>query len=140
VVKLTVVTSRRVKNDQTQEWGDADVTYWDCTGFKTLAENCAGSLAKGMAVVATGRAVQDNWTDKEGQKRSKIVVKLDTIGPDLNRATARVEKANSQNQGGQQQRPAQQDPWASSQGQQQAQGGWGAPQGQQGSYDQSPPF
>lgn len=139
VVKLTVVTSRRVKNDQTKEWGDADVTYWDCTGFKTLAENCAGSLAKGMAVVATGRAVQDNWTDKEGQKRSKIVVKLDTIGPDLNRATARVEKANSQNQGSQQ-RPAQQDPWAG-QGQQQAQAGWGAPQGQQSSgYSEEPPF
>lgn len=141
IVRLSIVTSRRTKNEQTQEWSDADVTWWDCTGFRSLAENCAESLQKGMAVIAVGRVVQENWQDKEGQKRSKLAVKLDAVGPDLTRATARVEKANSQNQGGQQQRSAQQDPWASSQGQQQAQGGWGAPQGQQGGgYSQEPPF
>lgn len=138
IVRLSIVTSRRTKDDQ-GNWSDTDVTWWDCTGFRSLAENCAESLQKGMAVIAVGRVVQENWEDKQtGQKRSKLAVKLDAVGPDLTRATATVQKANSQSQQGSQQRPAaQQDPWAGS-GQQQAQGGWGAPE--QGGYDQSPPF
>lgn len=139
IVKLSIVTSRRTKNEQTQEWSDTDVTWWDCTGFRQLAENVAASLGKGMAVIAVGRVVQDNWQDKEGQKRSKLALKLDAIGPDLTRATARVEKANSQSQNGQgtpqgqqQDRSGQQDPWASQP--QGGQGGWGAPAAD------SPPF
>lgn len=137
VVRLSIVTSRRVKDQTSGEWSDADVTWWDCTGFKTLAENCAASMSKGMAVIANGRAVQENWQDKDGNKRSKIAVKLDSIGPDLTRATAQVQKANgaSQQGGGQQRQAAPSgDPWAS-QGQGQ-QGGWGgnAPD------SQSPPF
>ena len=140
IVKLSIVTSRRTKDDQ-GNWSDTDVTWWDCTGFRQLAENVASSLAKGTAVIAVGRVVQENWQDKEGQKRSKLAVKLDAIGPDLTRATARVEKANSQGQqGGQQQRPAAQgqDVWAQS-GPPQGQGGWGAPQQGSGHSD-SPPF
>ncbi|MEV7770471.1 single-stranded DNA-binding protein [Kitasatospora sp. NPDC086791] len=128
VARLSVVTSRRTKDDQ-GNWSDADVTWWDCTAFRALAENCASTLAKGMAVVAVGRAVQENWQDKDGNKRSKIAVKLDSIGPDLTHATARVEKTKSQAQqsGGQQRQTRNYDPWASSP-QTQTQGGWGAPQ------------
>lgn len=145
VVKLSIVTSRRVKNDQTSEWSDADVTWWDCTGFKSLAEHVAGSLMKGMAVIATGRAVQENWEDKQtGQKRSKIAVRLDAIAPDLTWATAKVERANRQNgqQGGGQQQSRPQvggDPWGSQGGQASQQGGWGAPPQGQASGEE-PPF
>lgn len=139
VAKFTIVTSRRVKNDQTQEWSDADTTFWDCVAFKQLAEGIAESLTKGVEVVATGRAVQENWEDKQtGAKRSKISVRIDTIGPNLARATAKVSKAQrdggGQQQGGQRQQ-RQDDPWGGSQ--QQSSGGWGAPQ--QG-YGQEPPF
>lgn len=147
IVKLSIVTSRRTKNEQTQEWSDTDVTWWDVTGFRQLAENCASSLAKGMAVIAVGRVVQENWEDKQtGAKRSKLALKLDAIGPDLNRATARVEKTtNSQGQGGQQgqQRQApQQDPWSQGGAPQGQQGGWGAPQSQPAwnGAEQTPPF
>ncbi|MCX4751725.1 single-stranded DNA-binding protein [Kitasatospora sp. NBC_01287] len=133
IVKLSIVTSRRTKDDQ-GNWSDTDVTWWDCTGFRQLAENVASSLAKGMTVIAAGRVVQDNWQDKDGQKRSKLAIKLDAIGPDLNRATARVEKANSQQQGGGQQRQApQQDPWNQGGQPQGQQGGWGGGGSQGGS-------
>lgn len=131
VAKFTIVTSRRVKNDQTQEWGDADTTFWDCVAFKQLAENIVESLVKGVEVVAVGRAVQENWEDKQtGQKRSKIAFKVDAIGPNLSRATAKVVKAQrdggQQQGGGQRQQQRQDDPWASSTG---GGGGWGAPAG-----------
>ncbi|MGE7437536.1 single-stranded DNA-binding protein [Kitasatospora sp. NPDC001175] len=138
IARISIVTSRRVKNEQTGEWSDADVTWWDCTAFRALAENAVGSLGKGMAVVAVGRAVQENWEDKTGAKRSKIAVRLDSIGPDLTRATAHVEKSNSQAQGGQKRpsRPVQNDPWASPTP---TQDGWEAPRHNSGSEEQ-PPF
>jgi single-strand DNA-binding protein len=136
IARLSVVTARRTKDDQ-GNWSDTDVTWWDCTAFRSLAENCAASLAKGMAVVAVGRAVQENWEDKQtGQKRSKIAVKLDSIGPDLTRATAAVQKANGQAQQGGQQRQQAQDPWASGGA---SRGGWGAPQQGAGTAEE-PPF
>jgi single-strand DNA-binding protein len=150
VVAFTIVTSRRVKDQNTNEWSDADVTYWDCKAFKNLAENIAETLDKGMEVVATGRAVQDSWEDKQtGQKRSKIAVRVDAIGPSLSRATAKVTKAGSG--GGGQGQPAYQqarqqqgqasadDPWAqSTPGTRQPAGGGGWGQG--GGGDEPPPF
>ncbi|HEX5567473.1 MAG TPA: single-stranded DNA-binding protein [Streptomyces sp.] len=139
VCRFTVVSSRRAKNPNTQEWEDADTTFWDCTAFKQLAEHCAESLTRGTEVVLVGRAVQESWEDRQtGQKRSKIAVKVDAIGPSLRNATARVTKASGQGGGreafaqARQQSAGQQgDPWGS--GQQQS-GGWG-----QGG-DSEPPF
>lgn len=157
VAAFTIVTSRRVKNQQTNEWSDADVTYWDCKAFKQLAQNIADSLDKGMEVVATGRAVQESWEDRQtGAKRSKVVVLLDAIGPSLKSATAKVTKVSSGGSGGQGQgreefsrARAQQgaasaeDPWASgtpgASGGALAGGGWGSG-AQGGGYSEEPPF
>jgi len=139
VAAFTIVTSRRVKDPATNEWSDADTTFWDCKAFKQLAENICDSLDKGMEVVAVGRAVQESWEDKQtGQKRSKIAVRIDSIGPSLRNATAKVTKAGSSGQGQQQYAQARQqssregmeDPWASS----------GAAAQQAGGWSEEPPF
>lgn len=121
VAAFTIVTSRRVKDSATGEWSDADTTYWDCKAFKQLAENICDSLDKGHEVIAVGRAVQESWEDKQtGQKRSKISVRVDSIGPSLRSATAKVTKAGGQGQGRQQfeqarresSREGLEDPWS----------------------------
>lgn len=140
VASFTIVTSRRVKDPATNEWSDADTTYWDCKAFKQLAENIAESLDKGMEVVAVGRAVQESWEDRQtGGKRSKIAVRVDVIGPSLRSATAKVTKSGAG--GGQQayqaarqasSREGMEDPW-----------GAGAPQAGQSSGSwagDDPPF
>lgn len=134
VASFTVVTSRRVKDQATGEWSDADTTYWDCKAFKQLAENIGDSLDKGMEVMVVGRAVQESWEDKQtGAKRSKIAVRVDEVGPSLRRATAVVTKAQS-GQGQQAYQAARReqgqtsvgDPWSSSTpGAGQPAGGWG---------------
>lgn len=58
-----------------------DVETWD-----GLAERCAAVLTTGHPVIVIGRWVTDEWTDKEGQKRSKTYVKARAVGPDLSRA------------------------------------------------------
>ena len=133
VAAFTIVTSRRVKDQATGEWSDADTTFWECKAFKQLAENIVESLDKGMEVIAVGRAVQESWEDRQsGAKRSKIAVRIDSIGPSLRSATARVEKTSGKG-GGQQaraesSRQGREDPWASSGAAAQAAqgvGGWG---------------
>lgn len=134
IVSFTIVTSRRVKDQASGEWSDVDTTFWDCKAFKQLAENVAGSLDKGMEVIAQGRAVQESWEDKQtGVKRSKIAVRVDEIGPTLRFATAKVSKVSGS--GGQGQGwPARQgsgaqggsdDPWSQSAPAGQGAGGWG---------------
>lgn len=144
IVSFTIVTSRRVKDQASGEWSDADTTFWDCKAFKQLAENVAGSLDKGMEVIAQGRAVQESWEDKQtGAKRSKIAVLVDAIGPSLRSATAVVSKASGSGQGQPRQEVRQaaraqgavsaEDPWSQS-APAQASGGWGAGGGDE------PPF
>jgi single-strand DNA-binding protein len=110
VAKFTVVTSRRVRDSQTGEWSDTDTTFWDVVAFGQLAENVAESLVKGTAVIVTGRAAQEEWQDKEGQKRRSMKVTADEVAPSLRWATCKVNKVTRSRPAGQ---PAGSDPWAS---------------------------
>jgi single-strand DNA-binding protein len=138
VASFTIVTSRRVKDQATGEWSDADTTFWECKAFKQLAENICESLDRGMEVIAAGRAVQESWEDKQsGAKRSKIAVRIDSIGPSLRSATAKVTKASSSGGGRQEVQQARQqqgagDPWGAAAQQAGQAGGSG--------WDDSPPF
>ena len=111
VVKFSVVTSRRVKDQATGEYSDADVSYWDCTAFSQLAESCAESLVKGTAVLVTGNAFQEEWEDKQGQKRRSIKVIAEDVAPSLRWASAKVSRADRNRPAPASQAPD--DPWAS---------------------------
>jgi single-strand DNA-binding protein len=126
VARFTVVTSRRVRDQDTGAWSDADTSYWDCVAFKQLAENIAESLTRGTAVMVTGRMAQRNWEDKNGEKRRSVEVTADEAGPSLRWASAKLsrtsrERPDAGSEGGQRepartaaggpQRPD--DPWAS---------------------------
>jgi single-strand DNA-binding protein len=92
VARFSVVTSRRVKDRDTNEWSDADTTFWDCVAFGELASNVADSLEKGTAVVVTGHAAQEEWTTKEGEKRKSMKVVAEDVAPSLRWASAKVAK------------------------------------------------
>jgi single-strand DNA-binding protein len=115
VARFTVVTSRRIRDKQSGEWSDTDTTFWDCVAFGQLAENVAESLDKGTAVLVTGRAAQEEWETKEGQKRRSIKVTADEVAPSLRWASAKISKAERSHPAearaaGQH---AEADPWAS---------------------------
>jgi single-strand DNA-binding protein len=126
VAKFAVVTSRRVRDSQTGEWSDADTSFWDCVAFGQLAENIAESLGKGTAVLVSGRAAQEEWETKDGQKRRSIKVTADEVAPSLRFATAKVSKvARSKPEGNGGRGQGEADPWAS---------------GPAGGYSEDPPF
>lgn len=131
VVKVRLAFNSR-KKDQSGQWVDDASFFITGTAFGQAAENIASTLQRGMEVVVSGRMKTDSWETKEGEKRSGPSLLLDSVGPSLRFATARVEKASSGGGQGrqefQQARGAQQggsgDPWASSPAPSGG-GGWG---------------
>jgi single-strand DNA-binding protein len=92
VASFGMAVGSRRKNDAGQ-WEDGDTSFYDVTCWGTLAENVAESITKGTRVVVSGRLQQRSWEDKEGNKRSKVEVVADAIGPDLLWATCDVNRA-----------------------------------------------
>ena len=113
VASVSLAFNSRKLNKDTNTWEDGDVFYVRGTVFKDAAENIVESLNKGDAVTVTGRLKTDQWEDKDGNKRSAASLLIDSIGPSLARATARVTKASRDGVG---QPAARQqsadDPWA----------------------------
>ena len=84
--------ARRYDRDQ-QQWVDGDTCYLKATAWESLAEHIGDSLSKGDAVTVSGRLRTEQWEDRNGGgKRSQDVLLLDSCGPDLARATAKVHK------------------------------------------------
>jgi single-strand DNA-binding protein len=76
---------------QTNERKEA-VSFFDIVCWREMAENVSESLQKGARVVVTGRLEQRSWETNDGEKRSKIEVIADEVGPSLRWATAEVRK------------------------------------------------
>jgi single-strand DNA-binding protein len=148
VAKIRLAFNSRKKNDA-GEWADADSFFIDGKVFGQAAENIAESLARGMEVTVSGRLRTEKWENQQGEKRSAPALLIDSIGPTLARATAKVTKnpAGGRSEGSSfaGTKSPEQDPWAgakSANGQQQG-GGWGGGQQQpaaQGGYSEEPPF
>ncbi|MES9554803.1 MULTISPECIES: single-stranded DNA-binding protein [unclassified Streptomyces] len=144
VAKFRIASTPRTFDKQANEWKDGDALFLTVTAWRSLGENCAASLARGMRVIVRGALKQRSYEDREGIKRTVYEIEAEEIGPSLKTATAAVTKTNG-NQGSaqRQQQPSsggygaqqpQNDPWANGQ---QQNTGWG--QQNQRSSDQ-PPF
>ena len=86
-----LAVNRRWQNRQSGEWEEA-VSFFDVVCWREMAENASESLSRGSRVIVTGRLEQRSWETQEGEKRSKIEVVADEIGPSLRWATATVTK------------------------------------------------
>src|ERR1700728_4543346 len=91
IATFGIAVNRRWQNRQTQEWEEA-VSFFDVTDWAQLGENVSESLTKGTRVVVTGRLDQRSWETQDGDKRSKIEIVADEIGPSLRWATAQITK------------------------------------------------
>lgn len=86
-----LAVNRRWQNRQTQEWEES-TSFFDVICWRELAENVAESLVRGSRAVVSGRLEQRSWETPEGDKRSKVEVVADEVGPSLRWATAKVTK------------------------------------------------
>ena len=66
LVKFGVAVSRRVKDDVSGQWKDAETSFFDVTAWRSLAENVAETLTQGSRVVVVGRLAQRSWQADDG--------------------------------------------------------------------------
>jgi len=97
--QLGVAVNRSWLDRNTQEWQES-TSFFDVTCWRELAENVALSLTKGMRVVVTGRLEQRTWETEEGERRAKVEITADEVGPSLRFATAEVHKVERKSGGG----------------------------------------
>ncbi|QHF24117.1 single-stranded DNA-binding protein [Rathayibacter sp. VKM Ac-2804] len=141
VANFTIASTPRTFDRQANDWKDGDALFLRASVWREFAENVAGTLTKGMRVIATGRLKQRSYETKEGEKRTSIELEIDEIGPSLRYATAQVTraaggKAASRPVSGAQPGPdgGSQEQWASSAPA--ADAAWTTP----GSYNDETPF
>jgi single-strand DNA-binding protein len=70
VAKFGLATNRVYKDSVTKE-NKQEVMFIDITMFGRSAETANQWLKKGKRILIEGRLVLDQWTDNNGQKRSK---------------------------------------------------------------------
>lgn len=107
VANFTVASTPRTYDQKSGEWKDGEATFMPCSVWRDQAEHLAESLKRGTRVVVVGRLKQRSWTTEDGEKRSRIELQVDELGPSLRFATATVTKATRST--GQ---PIEEDPWA----------------------------
>lgn len=89
VATFGVAWNRRSQNPRTNEV-DEQVSFFDVTCWRQLAENVAESISKGTRVVIYGRLEQRSWENQDGERRSKVEIIADDVAPSLRFATAQI--------------------------------------------------
>jgi single-strand DNA-binding protein len=90
VCKFGLAVNRSYSNRNGDRVEQTD--FFDVTAWRELGENIAESLTVGSRVIVTGRLQQDRWENDGGEKRSKVYIVADEVGPSLRWATAAVTK------------------------------------------------
>lgn len=81
VAGFRVATNPRRFNAQANQWEDGDASFWQCNIWRAKAEAVANTLHKGSLVILQGQVAEHTWESKEGEKRSRMEITVDTIGP-----------------------------------------------------------
>ena len=78
IANLGLATNRRWKDKNSGEMKE-EVTFVDITVFGRSAETANQYLRKGSKVLIEGRLKFDQWTDQNGNKRSKLSVTAESL-------------------------------------------------------------
>lgn len=88
VATFGVAWNRRSQNARGET--EEQVSFFDVTCWRQLAENIAESITKGTRVVVYGRLDQRSWETQDGERRSKVEIIADEVAPSLRWATAEI--------------------------------------------------
>jgi len=88
-----LAVNRRWQARGSDEWEEA-TSFFDVVCWRDLAENVALSLVKGSRVIVTGRLEQRTWENDDAERRSRVELVADDVGPSLRFATAEVTRSD----------------------------------------------
>lgn len=71
----TAIASFSVADSQ----GKDKTVWWNCSLFGKRAESLGQYILKGTKVTVSGQVTEDSWTDKNGQERKSMKVRVNDI-------------------------------------------------------------
>lgn len=80
--------------------GEEEVSFFNVSCFRSLAENVAESITKGSRVVVYGMLQQRSWDTPDGDRRSTVEIIADDVAPSLRWASAEIRKNEFRGDGG----------------------------------------
>jgi len=87
-----LAVTRRWQPRGSDDWEES-TSFFDVVCWRNLAENVALSLVKGARVIVTGRLEQHSWETELGERRSRVEVTADEVGPSLRFATVEISRS-----------------------------------------------
>jgi single-strand DNA-binding protein len=82
ITSFRLASSQRRFDRATSKWIDGETNWYTITGFKTLAINAAGSVAKGDRIIVQGTLRVRDWDNGE-RSGTSVEVEATAIGHDL---------------------------------------------------------
>jgi single-strand DNA-binding protein len=80
--------------------GEEEVSFFNVSCFRQLAENVAESITKGSRVVVYGMLQQRSWDTPDGDRRSAVEIIADDVAPSLKWASADIRRNEFRGDGG----------------------------------------
>ena len=90
VCNLSIASSGRVRNRDTNRWEDGDPFYWECEAWRSLAEHIASSFSKGDEVIAIARPKANEYMSRDGTRVRGVVWQLESLAAAVDHATVSV--------------------------------------------------
>lgn len=78
-LKLRAVAKDR-KRGSSGEWEDGPPCYLDISIERRQAEHIVDSVTVGDSIIVNGSLAMEEWTDKDGNKRTSYVVRAKSVG------------------------------------------------------------
>ncbi len=97
VTHFTIAHNNRYKTHDGEQ--KEEVSFIECEAWGRQGEVAAQYLVKGSLTIVEGRIKQDNWLDKDGQKRSKLKIVADRVHL-VSRPGAKDERDDAAGEGG----------------------------------------
>ena len=92
VTDFRVASTPRHQDKATGAWSDGETMWFGVSCWRALAENVAASVSKGDKVVVSGRLTVSSWKTEQGELRSGLEIVNPTVGFDLSRGKAVLQR------------------------------------------------
>ncbi|MEO6881035.1 MAG: single-stranded DNA-binding protein [Mycobacteriaceae bacterium] len=91
-VRFRMASNERRKDRATGEWNDGETLYANVTCWRRLVGGVSYALAKGDPIIVTGRIYTRSY-EVQGQRRQSMELDAATVGIDLSRCLATIDRA-----------------------------------------------
>lgn len=83
VVNFRLAVNRRRVRASGEEDEEERADFIDVECWGSQAENISASLKRGDRAIVAGQLKQDQWTNEEGNRRSRLRIRATAVGPSL---------------------------------------------------------